>query len=508
MTGTFFALSGLAATVLGWLLMFILPDARLYSWIIVGIGALLIVVALAMEYRRVGKAISGARGKFGIGTAVGTSLFVAIVVLANAFSVSFSYRLDLTGSAQFTLSTRTKEYLQKLETPVEAITFFSPRVPLALSSYATSLLKEYRNSARRMTVRDIDPDVHPDEARKFGVDQTGAMYGTIVFKSGDRQRKVYGPQVTEGAEQAFTSAILEVTGTVQKKIYFLAGHGEGSIDREFSLAAGALRDNLFAVSELDLLSSTKVPDDAAALVIAGSRDALADAELLAVDDFLKDGGCALMLLNPDPPSQTKRLLESWWLEIPGGTVVDPSSFSVPSRESILVPRTRNSFQLAEVNFPGAAAVIPLSGAPAAVELKPLVWTSKDAWLATGEGSGSGSGTGTGKAKDGGPFALGALISMKPDAADSGTSGTRIAVVGDSDFASNAGFRNGSNGELFLAAVNWLTAGRDILSIDRKALTTRRLLLSPEQARFFNFTAIGLMPLLLALAGILVWWRRK
>ncbi|MDP2816149.1 MAG: GldG family protein, partial [Rectinemataceae bacterium] len=259
MSSAVFAISGLSSLLIGWFLMFILPDARIFSWIIIGAGVLLIGGAFAMDFRRIKRSMTNVRGKFSISTVVGISLFVGIVVLVNAFSINFFYRLDLTGSSQFTLSSQTKEYLAKLDTPVDVITFFSPRVPYALSSYATSLLNEYQNNARHLTVRDIDPDVHPDEARTYGVDQTGAMYGTIVFKSGDRQRKVYGPQVTEGAEQAFTSAILEVTGTLQKRIYFLSGHGEGSIEREFSVAAGALRENLFTVSELDLMSSSTVP---------------------------------------------------------------------------------------------------------------------------------------------------------------------------------------------------------------------------------------------------------
>ena len=48
------------------------------------------------------------------------------------------------------------------------------------------------------------------------------------------------------------------------------------------------------------------------------------------------------------------------------------------------------------------------------------------------------------------------------------------LIGDSDFATNRHFRNGNNGDLFLTAVNWLTAGGEIISVDRKALVTRRL----------------------------------
>jgi ABC-type uncharacterized transport system involved in gliding motility auxiliary subunit len=84
----------------------------------------------------------------------------------------------------------------------------------------------------------------------------------------------------------------------------------------------------------------------------------------------------------------------------------------------------------------------------------------------------------------------------------------MVLIGDSDFATDAHFRNGNNSDLFLTAVNWLTAGEEIISVDRKALVTRRLLLNPEQERFLRVSSIGLLPLLLLIAGVYSWWRRR
>jgi ABC-type uncharacterized transport system involved in gliding motility auxiliary subunit len=87
-------------------------------------------------------------------------------------------------------------------------------------------------------------------------------------------------------------------------------------------------------------------------------------------------------------------------------------------------------------------------------------------------------------------------------------GSRQVLIGDSDFAANGHFRNGNNSALFLTALNWLTAGKEIISVDRKVLVTRRLLLNPEQARFIHVSSIGLLPLLLIAVGGYVWWRRR
>jgi ABC-type uncharacterized transport system involved in gliding motility auxiliary subunit len=82
------------------------------------------------------------------------------------------------------------------------------------------------------------------------------------------------------------------------------------------------------------------------------------------------------------------------------------------------------------------------------------------------------------------------------------------VIGDSDFASNRHFRNGNNSDLFLNAINWLAEGEEIISVDRKVLPLRRLIMNPEETRFLHFSSIGLLPLILLVIGAVVWWRRR
>lgn len=104
--------------------------------------------------------------------------------------------------------------------------------------------------------------------------------------------------------------------------------------------------------------------------------------------------------------------------------------------------------------------------------------------------------------------MGALVSTTAADGTESPTGTRLAVITDSDFAANRDFRNGNNGDLFLTTVNWLTQGEEIISVDRKVLPNRQLILSPEEARFLNISSIGLLPILLLVIGGLLWWRRR
>ena len=105
------ALLGLACLFMGWLLGFILPGARIFAWAILALGAVLVAVAVAIDRRRVGGALASRRGRLGVGATVRVSLFAGIMVLANAISMASYHRFDLTGLAQFTLTSQTKDVL-------------------------------------------------------------------------------------------------------------------------------------------------------------------------------------------------------------------------------------------------------------------------------------------------------------------------------------------------------------------------------------------------------------
>ena len=87
--------------------------------------------------------------------------------------------------------------------------------------------------------------------------------------------------------------------------------------------------------------------------------------------------------------------------------------------------------------------------------------------------------------------------------------TRIVVVGDSDFATNLFFQRSGGGDLFLNAVNWLTLEEDLISIRPIDPSERSLrLMTPREVAFVQMASIFLIPLIIFLIGVGVWWRRR
>jgi ABC-type uncharacterized transport system involved in gliding motility auxiliary subunit len=517
-----FSILGLVTLLAGLVVMLAFPEIRLAALGVMGAGVIFLILALALDFQQVKGALIGRRGRLGAGTTVMAMMFVGIIVLLNGIVVYASQdprigigmRKDVTRLSQFTLTQQTKDVLKNLKQPIKAICFFVPsKDTYGLTAYAESLLFEYQGLNKLISIEIIDPDQHPDRARVFGITQ----YQTVVFQSGDKNRLVMPSQIIQfddqgnpqqvEAEHAFTSAILEVTGVAQKRVYFLTGHGEVSPSGSYSSVLNGLRDDLYVVGLLDLASNPVVPDDTAVLIIASPRSPMSPAELDAIDKYLKAGGQALILADPGFPEQLNQLIIPWGVKLVDGTVIDRASYLAPRVDEPRVTPDKNFFAGMGVSifsyFPGAVAVLPTDNETQ--QFPPLVYTSTDSWLEKNYDP-SKEPTFDPQTDIKGPLALGVPIAAA--LTNEQKKLTRIIVIGDSDFASNDHFSQVNNGDLFLDSVNWLAEETQLITIHRTALPFRRLVAAPDQVRFITYSSLALPSLLVLLIGVVVWWYRR
>jgi len=188
------AVLGLVALLIGFVVMLLLPSIRLTAWGILVLGILLLATAFIIDFRRVGRAITGRRGRFGVSTTVMASIFIGIILFVNAISIGNYHRFDVTGVAQFTLTSQTKEVLGKLETPVQIIAFHIPGEPIG--EYSVNLLEEYQNYTDQLSIDSIDPADKPDMAREYGTTLLPQeyRYPKIVFEGESGSRMVWWPE--------------------------------------------------------------------------------------------------------------------------------------------------------------------------------------------------------------------------------------------------------------------------------------------------------------------------
>jgi len=511
--GSIIAVVGLLVLVLGLILMLVLPEISYGIWVILGLGVALLAIALVLEFRRVRKAVTGRRGRFGLGTTVMAVIFIGITIFVNAISIGNYHRFDTSSLSQFTLTPQTIEVIKDLQEPIKITGFFVENDYYGIDSYVSSFLEEYKNHTDKITVEYIDPDIHPDEAKKYNISE----YQTVVFECGDNKRLVppskYVVVDDEGnpagiqAEHPFTSAILEVTGVAQKKVYFLTGHGEASIDTTYSKAAEGLRNDLYLVESLNLITNPEIPDDCAALIIAAPQTSLTDDEYILIQAYIFTGGQVMILTNPNSIPDIEYLITPWGVDIAEGTVVDPGSSVAPNQNVLLVTEQRNYFYLPSTYFPGAVAIIPQEEAPTGIEMMPLVYTTVNSWLdldfVADQDPAFNSATEYRQS-----LAIGVLIAEDPTVTENTGKNLRLAVIGDSDFASNEHYNDANNSDLFLNTVSWLANETSLISIRRSVQPFRRLVVTEIQQNFIQYSSVALIPILVVITAGVIWWRRR
>jgi hypothetical protein len=86
--------------------------------------------------------------------------------------------------------------------------------------------------------------------------------------------------------------------------------------------------------------------------------------------------------------------------------------------------------------------------------------------------------------------------------------TRVAVIGDSDFASNFALGIQGNRDFFLNTVNWLAQQENLVAIRPRQPEDRRITLTANQQRRIFWLSLVFLPGLVLGTGIYSWWQRR
>ncbi len=558
------AAAGAIATVGGGAIFLWSKDLQPFAQTVVLVGLGLLALAGLASLGTVIATVTGRRGRYSANTLAMVALLFAFLGVANIILFQRELRYDTTATHQFTLSDHTLKVLEGLQQPVQATAFFVPTDSnqAELRRQAEDLLYEFKRRSQQFTYRFVDPERDPSTVRQYGVTQ----FSSIVFEATGpgTHSTVYTPPVTE---QDFTSALLIVTGEQRKKVFFLAGHGERSIqevteDTGLGLAAQGVAADNYQVEPLSLSEegAQQKLEEAAVLVIAGPDRGLLtfpvnERDLL--EGYLAKGGNALFLVDANVPRAWRQILAQWGVPVLPGqppsekdlekikdplervlTLVQDSPGFVVDRGSSVTsdPRTpilqRNQYQRAEASvaaryprenpltitreldvtfYPGAVAFAMME-LPQSLRVTALARTTADSWLTPDQADN----TLDPKRDTPGPHVVAlAAEAVAPiggdanaDAPAGAANPTRIVVFGDTDFATNKYFYAYSNGDFFLNALNWLAQDYNLISIRPKPVVFRELVTTKQEFDFMRYSSLFLLPASILLFGAVVWWRRQ
>jgi ABC-type uncharacterized transport system involved in gliding motility auxiliary subunit len=102
----------------------------------------------------------------------------------------------------------------------------------------------------------------------------------------------------------------------------------------------------------------------------------------------------------------------------------------------------------------------------------------------------------------GPLVVGAT-------AEDSAKASRLVVIGDSDFGSNADFYGLGNGDLLVNSIDWAAGQEALLSLTPKE-TTQRFVTPPSRQVLALVFVLGVIaiPALFLILGLATWWARR
>ena len=529
---TLLVAGGIGSVILAIIILSLVSDIRIYGFILLGIGMALLVLSLVLSLGPVTRMLGARQGRYGTNTLVMVLAFVGILGLINFLVFENPHRLDVTATKQFSLFHSTVDLLEGLKEPVQVTAFFSEADPqqAPLRTRVDDMLHEFSVRSDQFSYRFVDPDVDPVTAQTYRITQ----YGTVIFEGMESQIR---HPVTSLQEQDFVTGLLIATGQERKQVYFLTGHGEGDIstnnpnnpDSFLSAREGLERDN-YAVLPLDLLQlgpenmDLLLDDTRLVVIVAGPSQDLREDELEALHSFLKRGGRMVFLMEPDTPDSYRQLLERWGVNLDRSYILDRASFVSPNPATPLLSRANGNYAFSNVPeltgvldrtfYPGVTGIIPLEEIlredNSTIGFLPLAVTSAASWLVDSPEIEPQEG-----ADAAGPQLVAtAIVAAAPLGEEPPSLETdeikvaRFVVFGDSDFASNQHFSSFNNSDFFLNSVNWVTGDVALIKIRPKQIVFRELVLTRNQFDFIRYSSYFLLPSLMVIAGIFVWWRRR
>ena len=518
---------GTSLVVTAVIIRFALPTQQNLWWGLAVSGLAVLATYTLSQWREIVALFRRRQARYGTLATTSVLLGLAIMVGVNYVLARQNKRWDMTAARQYSLSDQTIRVLESLESPIKVIVFAQE---LDFPRYS-SRLDEYQYTSSQVSLQYVDVDKNPVMARQYEIQS----YGTVVFEYDGRIERV-----VSDAEQDLTNALIKAVTGEELTVYFLQGHGERSPDNTdrdgYGSLADALRLDNLAVERLPLAQIGEVPGDADVVVVAGPATDLLPTEINLLRNYLEEGGKALFLIDPvidmdeTEPDGLIALIAEWGIEIGQDVIVDVSGVgqllgtdaTVPVAATYPPHAITERFELLTA-FPLARSARPTVGDEGDRIAVTFVETSPASWSETNlEGLTAGEVALNETEGDvNGPISIASAVSVTLDGETGNDPGnvdeegdqppqlqTRVAVFGDSDFASNSAIGIQGNRDLALNAINWLVEQEDLISIRPREPEDRRITMNADEQFRVQMFALLIIPGMVLGTGVYTWWRRR
>lgn len=510
-------------------------------------AAVIFLAAMAVGWRDVLRWLRGRATQEGLVSLAFTVAMWAIIVFGIYLGARYTLRHDATQERVYSLSEKTVRVVRELTEPVEVYASLKKTTgSVGQEQKARDLIALYESLAARnpgkLRIERLNPDRHRTRLTQLGMDKEDVAI--LVRAGGTAEGKSWKAQklsLYDATEQKLTSAILNVTTPEKKKIYFLEGHGELSIEEPggagLSKLKQLLEEDQYEVATLSLGTEGTVPSDARIIAIIGAQYPIPEEELQAISDWVDTGGRLLIMpenraLRPDAPD-FEQLLNRWDIAIRADVVEDEGSYLITPQivavqgkklgsHPITTPSKTTNFyfdpQTSSLRVTERAQPRPGEPPPPQTGAN-TVSLVKTTDLARGLADPQ---KGPSSADTPGPLTIAAAseITIHPDTSSAESEDkpseqkAKVVVIADPLFAVNgdlvvAGRRlpRLANHHFVRNAVHWLAEAEDLIAIPPKDQTPPVLSPSKQQVAWNRLLAV-LGPVIPLFIGMAVWFMRR
>ncbi len=459
-------------------------------------------------------------------------IVTAVIILINVIANKRFVRKDFTSNKQYTLSGHSIDLLKRLEETEKSIKIIFFRSPGASLEPVEDLLKEYKSRCSVISIEFVNPDEEPGRTRQYAIqsirspyDQNQGVYATVVILSSGKKQTVeavkldfrptggqHEPQldINKNLERELSTALLQMIKS-EKKIYFVRGHGEVDLgsdqDDGWRVTKNIIDDENYIIDKLYLSSLEKIPDDCSVLVIGAPKKDYLKREYEILNNYLNKGGHILVLLEPLYRININKFLNKWGVKTSDKFIIDTTRyiFPQPTIPQIIEYKSHKITRKLEnimTFFPLVAPVEIIDKVPEGISVQGIAETSSDSWIEADTKSHE---VGYDKGVDKkGPINIFAVITKSIDENNE----ARMAVIGDSDFANSKYVRSAGNMDLLLNTLNWLAGKEEMMGIRSKPVDRREMQLTLVSVKFVYYFCIFILPILVIIAGVVVWLKRR
>lgn len=439
----------------------------------------------------------------------------AAVIMANLTVTELPAditQLDVTSQKLYSLTDDTKTLMKRLEQDVTIYVISSEE---SSDTTVDKTLARYEQLSDHIRVEYKDPLVSPNFYKSFA---DSVSSNSLIVVSGDRSKVIdyydlyeqefdyytYSSSVTGyDAEGQITSAIDYVTNEELPMIYQLEGHGEASLESSFTEVLS--KENV-EITTINLLQYDEVPEDAAAILLLSPTTDLSSDDADKIISYLQNGGKAVIsvTLTENEMPNFDRVLEAYGVTNTYAMVIENDRNYYSQSPYYLLPEIQSSELTSEIynqKYIFAPYTMGLDFNLDSEErtVESFLTTSGNAYAKADPLNVS-----TLEYEEGdtqGTFTVGALITEGD---------TEVAVIASGYvFTESAdSMVSGANSTLFGNIIAKFAGKEDSVSIAAKSYSMDNITVSQSGVILLGVLFTIALPLLILIAGVFVWIRRR